>query len=225
MVVATVTPIWGRPLLTALFAHHLRRHVREALEYGIELRPIIVGSERSSSKVMAEGMIYVEHPNEPLGSKFNAGCLRARDEDPDYWTVIGSDCFWRPTLWRDVAELLEKKTPYFGMQDLFMWKPSSGQAVYWPGYDKPKPIGPMRFVRKDLMNGLAWRPYDDHKPRGLDASMDKMMPEAVLYSGKEHLFTSVKVDSGKGESLTDINLFRNCDIVHERHFHDLVAQF
>lgn len=222
--VVSVTPIWQRPVLTAMFLRQLHMHVREAKEFGIRLEPIIVGSERWKSRTLAEGFRYVEHENSPLGAKYNAGFLAARDLNPRYATIIGSDCLFLPTLWEPIAEHLEQNTHYVGIRDLFMWDPDADHAVYWPGYpDRDSPIGPMRFMRSDVMDSKAWSPYTDSKERGLDASADKWMPKPVMLYSKEHLLTSIKTPS----SLTKIAAFErhgNAETVHSSFLYRLLAQ-
>ncbi len=220
--VAMCTPIWKRPIIESLFLYHMRHHIQEALYCGIILEVVVVGSERGRSRAIAEGFSYVDVPNSPLGAKFNAGVLACRDLKPDYWTIAGSDTFFRPTLWEDVASMMEDGDKYMGVRDLFMWKPGDGTAIYWPGYEKKvKPIGPLRFVHSTIMDGVAWRPYAANKERGLDASADTHFPEARMISGKDHLVLSVKTDI----SLTDIHAFTNTEPVDDSVFYELLAQF
>lgn len=171
---------------------------------------------------MADGLNYLEVDNHPLGAKFNTGCMAAKETDCDYWTIIGSDCFFRPTIWEPISEYLHAGAPYIGVKDLYMWKPDDRLAVYWPGYEgKEKPVGSLRFCDRATMDGMAWRPYIGGRSRALDASMDEAAPKCQLYSGKDHLFTSVKVFN----SLSDPYKFKRVEDVPEYLFYELMSQF
>lgn len=222
IILACSSPIWGRPMHTYAFLRHMIGHRREAMAAGIDLRVTIVGSERRRSEILAEGFRYIDVPNSPLGEKYNAGAVACRDEEPDYWTIIGSDVLFLPTIWDEIYTLLSDGKPYIGVEDCFMWRPSDDKGLYFRGYGVPgKPVGSLRCIKSSIMDGLAWRPYEGARERVLDASADRNLPPAYLMSGKAHRVTSVKSES----SLSKMDGFRNAERVDTTIFYELLNQF
>lgn len=204
---------------------HARAHVTEAAAAGIDLKVVVAGSERRKSEVLVDPggpIYYLDHPNRPLGAKFNAALHGARDLQPEYVCVCGSDCFFRPSLWEEAAQMMSNGVQYFGPEDLYMFDVETDRGVYWPGYGTGRIIGSGRFIHRSILDGVAWSPYNPDKQKTLDISADEVFPRPVAYSAKPHLFTSVKTV----ESLNPISAFKQrMQAMHTEYFHELLAQF
>lgn len=213
MRISFVTPIWGRPILTRLFLIAISRHIRHAILHHPDalVDAIIVGSEGDASRELVattrEPLLhYVEHPNEPLGDKFNAGIRHALAQGSDYVLIMGSDQFFLPSfldLWINEARAA---TPYSGVPDLFMYDPDAHRAAYWPGYSNHRagqPIGPGRLIHRSLLEPYDGTLYRPDLARDLDATADANLPAPKLIPGKRHLFTSIKTPG----SITPLHRF------------------
>jgi hypothetical protein len=185
MKISVVSPIWKRPLLTLHYLNQLRRWKSYFHKHypSVQLGAVIIGSEGERTRRMAEGFVYVEHFNQPLSDKFNSGIRKALEIGADYVLIMGSDQFADLTL------------------DTYVWEPSTGRALYWPGYtDKRigKPVGPGRFIHRSLLEPLNGELYAPGLKNNLDGTADERLPEPVTFRAKMHRFVSVKTE----ESIT-----------------------
>lgn len=224
-----VAPFWKRDMTTALFFEHMHRHADYALDYGIDLQTIAVGSENHRSENLAGSHIYVEHANQPLGAKFNAGFLKAKELGADYVMTMGSDTFFSFFAWEILEMALDSGFDLFGFLDLFMYDLQSRRAVYWKGYTGPREgdiIGPLRLASSSLLDQLGWEPYDGTLSRNLDASMrEKMKLRKYTFhavtGGRMASIVSVK----EADSITAMASFNDAEPVDPAEVLMVLSQF
>lgn len=203
-----VTPFWKRPILTWRYLNHMQRwkeHSRGLCKFTV----VMVGSEKARSRSLVEGtgFWYIEHPNDPLGAKFNAGVKKALSIGADYILIMGSDQFADVSMLDHFTELMEQNVPYAGVLDTYVLDDATNRALYWKGYTdyrKGRPIGPGRLIRSDIAAEWDGEIYDRGLNRNLDGSADARLPEPVVFSGKPYRFVSVKT----GESITPAERYR-----------------
>ena len=224
--ITIVTPVWQRPLLTAIYLRHLTRLVQSARGYGFNLGAVIVGSERGASYGLVQKLTsfnYVEHPNKPLGAKFNKGVEKALERGADYVLIMGSDQFVRPSIFKEYAAAIEAGHEYVGVHDTYIWDPDGGVAIYWPGYTdyrEGRVIGPGRLISRKVLESLEGGLYNDEGGiRALDHSADEVLPEPLVITGRPHLFTSIKT----ANSLNHINTASGAEKVMVENFYEFLV--
>lgn len=172
--ICLLTCLWGRHALSKLMLDYYARLADEMLDL-FDLQLMAVGSEgRVTERLVRDrGFWYLEHPNAPLGRKWNAGLRDLRSHAPDVVVTVGSDDFISREglllLWSQVhAQIL-----YGGWRDMFFLDLESRRSCYWPGYDLTaaragEPVGAGRFYSAQLLDTLDWNLWLDSLERGLD---------------------------------------------------------
>jgi hypothetical protein len=127
------------------------------------------------------GAVWVPHRNKPLGAKWNAGFLAAKQFNPDAVLYSGSSD-WISNHWTSIMQ------PYLNTHGMvgvpgchFIDIAAKLRAVYWPGYvgeRSNETIGIGRILSRDLLNKIGWMPFHDDKDSSLDRSM-KVKAEKV----------------------------------------------
>lgn len=174
--IGILTALWQRPALSQIVLSRYQS-IRSNLP-SIDVRLYAVGSEGSASRHIAEenGFAYVEHANEPLGAKWNAGLQAMRNDNVDAVVIVGSDDLLDETYFLRQADLLNEGCRLSGLQDMYVFDLRTLRFAYWPGYDersgrKGEPIGLGRCVHRSLLDALEWKLWDDRQNNMLDHSM------------------------------------------------------
>ncbi len=196
MNVVVVTPIWQNYRWTSSVLESWARWHWP----GWHFRFVIVGSEgRRSRNVVPDDarFHYIEHPNRPLGGKFNAGIRYTCEMKwlPHYLMIMGSDQVVKPEIFGAYERVIAQQKPvYIGLRDLYVADLESNRVVYWPGYTGDfagVPIGPGRLVRIDECRRLDFKLYPE-QDRSLDVPMHARLPEPELLSSKAYLNTKIQ---------------------------------
>jgi len=142
------------------------------------------------------GAIFVLHENRPLGRKWNAGFVKARELKPDALLFVGSSD-WLSDNW------LSETLPFVGEYDM-IGKPDfymldigdTLRTCWWEGYGKgereDEPIGIGRIVSARIMDAFDWKPFDDNKDHSMDWQMFIRVQRA---GGKMKLITGHHIKS------------------------------
>jgi len=89
MKLGILSTLFNRPYLTKLFLDRLAH-----LKNKFDVIPVVVGSENEFEEDCEKrGIIYTDHVNKPLGSKWNHGMRVFRELDITHVMVLGSDDF------------------------------------------------------------------------------------------------------------------------------------
>lgn len=166
------TAIWGRHEVFKLFA----KGVHKLKTNDVDLKVIVSGSEGTVSRetVESEGFIYIETPNTPLSKKHNEAIKKAREFNPDYVMLTGSDDVLSPDAFKIYIEQIRKGIDFIGITDFYFWDTSTKRAAYWGGYrDKIRTghtCGAFRCFSKRLMNIWQWQPFEVRHSHVLDNS-------------------------------------------------------
>jgi hypothetical protein len=143
------------------------------------------------------GAEFITFPNKPLGKKWNAGFLRAKDYNPDVVVYVGS-ADWLSDNWVPVMMSALSTHSIIGKQDYNMLHYSSGRTVaFWPGYPlgsgrELEPIGIGRLLSNDFLDKVEWQPFDDYLNKSMDYSM---MFKLMKIGGSCFLFNSPEIQS------------------------------
>ncbi|MDQ7733400.1 glycosyltransferase family A protein [Halomonas sp. SpR1] len=198
-----LTCVWQRHDLTKVFYDYYKK-IKNDIHDDIELEVLAVGSEGSVSKNMCEeyGFNYIEHPNQPLSDKWQAGASHAKNFDFDAMIIMGSDDFVSKDVFYLYKNLVESGIQFFGFQDLYLYNVKSQALGYWKGYGsapkgKVQParvgetIGLGRFLSSDLIEFLNFNLWaDEHVNKSLDNLMQKRIirKTGMLPVREENLF-------------------------------------
>ena len=174
-----VIPVCGRiPLLK----HTITRLLKKNGCYAV----ICAGSNMEERIACTEaGAHFIYHENYPLGKKWNALFLVAREMGADACLFVGSSD-WVSDKWIKVCEPYLEEYGMVGKAGCYMVDISSAfgyRLVYWPGYaiggadtkDKTErinePIGIGRLLSKKSLDKMDWKPFNDHAHSSLDWTM------------------------------------------------------
>jgi len=173
--VTLVTAVWQRRELTRAFwlwAARLRRRWR--VSHGITLDLVAAASNDEDAALgEAVGARIVRHENTPLGAKFNAALLAARENAPDAVLIMGSDDFFcdRAADALGGAVLADRSV---GFRDCYYLDLATGATRYLKGYRVKsrhrEPVGCGTLHRRDLLDRLNWRLWDATQHHGMDNS-------------------------------------------------------
>jgi hypothetical protein len=178
------TALWKRHALEELT---LRRLLRLNTTTTHEVIVVAVGSEGGASREIAErsSAHYIEHPNSPLGAKFNRLSRAALELDADLFVVVGSDDWLTDTALDGYVKSYNGNDAVVGFRDCYFTSVLDGRTFYWRGYAKNtwryrEPIGAGRiFTRAHLraLDGELWEPKLQH---GLDASTARKLAQRKI---------------------------------------------
>lgn len=166
--VVAVIPVHGRlPLLPFT--------IRRLYDKNGISKVICVGDGVHEKQVCEQsGALWVQHQNKPLGKKWNAGFLAAKELNPDAILYAGSSD-WLSDNWLTIMQ------PYLNLHQM-VGVPGMNlvdiahrlRAVEWSGYDRrfrDETIGIGRVLSRNLLNKIQWQPFNDLKDNSLDRSM------------------------------------------------------
>ncbi|GAA3712472.1 hypothetical protein GCM10022421_19750 [Oceanisphaera sediminis] len=184
-----LTCIWQRHDLTRIFFNYYKE-LKQQLSSNLDLQIIAVGSEGEISKTLCEqgDAIYIEHPNEPLTAKWQAGISALESYDFDALVIMGSDDFISKDVFDIYLEKIKNNSLFFGFQDLYIYDTKQKNLIYWYGYgvtgdkkSQPQRIGESiglgRMLHRDLLEYLdfdLWKGFHANK------SLDNMMKKRVI---------------------------------------------
>jgi len=180
-----VIPIYKRRDLTALC---LRWWAALVSQFSAgQILVVVVGSEGEDSRSVFDeaeilGGIYLEHPNQPLGQKWNAGVNVAIEAGVDGVAIYGSDEFPDRTMVQTLIQGLKHSYDYQGWLDNYvidLLAPELSVRLF-KGYahDSPRygePVGRGRCISKSMIEKWEGRIYDPATRVGLDSTMTRRL--------------------------------------------------
>lgn len=182
MKITVIMALWQRPKIATIALDSLREHNVDVLA---------VGSEGDASRDLAVscGASYIEHPNTPLGAKWNAALMAAKSHSPDAVMVIGSDDIINEATITAWIRALEDGYEYMGFVDGYIYCPMAKQLIRWRGYKghrEGEPLGSGRCYSSALLDRAEWKLWNDHRALRLDYLVTKQLqtlnPKSFLIS-------------------------------------------
>lgn len=142
---------------------------------------VICSGHLPEDKVVVEsaGGIWIEHDDQPLGSKWNASFREAQKYEPDAVLYVGSSD-WLSDDWLERMELYVRDFHFVGTSGFHLIDLGETKRLcYWPGYAhypqtksrSLETIGIGRMLSRHLMDKLNWEPFEPHLRNSLDFSM------------------------------------------------------
>lgn len=195
MKIVAVMPVFGR--------HPLVKHTITRLLTKNGCTHVICAGEIKDREVCEKaGAIFIQHDNYPLGKKWNACFLHAKRIQADVVVFVGSSDWlcdnWIPTMlpYLEKYDMAGKAGCYlFDIAETYMTGltlTKTYRLVYWPGYKdgsetkqstndrKNESIGIGRLIRKEGLDSINWKPFDDTQDNSLDWTMYNKLPNNVL---------------------------------------------
>ncbi len=206
-----LTAVWQRHALTDQV---LRRYsvIKEQVRDVVELVPLAVGSEGALSREIVEGAgwLYVEHPNKPLGAKWNAGLAALQKVGVDAVLIVGSDDIVNKEIFTLYADQHAAGKKFQALRDMYFLDLRTMRMCFWGGYSGIRagdPIGMGRLIHSDYLDAVGWHLWDDALNAGLDKSMnDHLDPlverrgapqELAIYGSRDIGVAAVDVKTGE----------------------------
>ncbi len=134
---------WRRESLNKIFLQHLN-YLRENLRHKLEIMPLIVGSEGLESKNICRdfNVNYIEHPNNPLSKKWDAGINFFKNKGIDGLIILGSDDFISESILKFYSFILDEGVQISGFTDAYFFDlKSEGNLIHWKGYGGKANLG------------------------------------------------------------------------------------
>ena len=167
-------PVWRRPEVTKITVNYIPDWVtpiyilsREDPEY-----------EENYVHITNKGFEVFEYKNNPLGEKHNAGIIHAMQYEFDYLMNINSDDILNTKLIDLYKEDIENQTPFFGINDLYIFDKVSGRMVLLPDYNDSMCMGAGRMIHRTVLEKLNGKIYTPELANGLDTNSRKNIENA-----------------------------------------------
>lgn len=149
------SPAWKRPDI-------FLRWVRAMTSLNPRPHIVIAGSKGDLIEQIAidYGCDYIQAPNKPVGAKWNAAHLRAKDT-ADYYLTTGSDDVMSQAMWDYYQGFTGDRLV---LTDLYFYEPETGRTLYWGGYGAKHrhqgyPIGASQLHSQAVMEKMNWSPF------------------------------------------------------------------
>jgi glycosyltransferase involved in cell wall biosynthesis len=197
-----VTAAHGRYDVTRL-ALAQRAHLRGVLAgRGIDLRCVVVAEDANLAVAEEFGFDTLEHPNNPLGAKVNAGIEYACEQDADWVCWCGSDDWMHADLFANLPT--GERPPIV-----------SGRMIAIVDLEQPRlqrltvrtNVGaPPWLIPRWALQTSGFRPIREDKERGLDGSLVVGMenkPEWIFRDPHD----LCRVDFKSAESMSPYSMF------------------
>jgi hypothetical protein len=160
-------PIYGRFSLVRLTMERL-------IKQGVT--PIGIGNEPQAKQICKELEVeYIEHANNPLGAKWNAGFKACNKPDCESVLFVGSSDWISDSYLKLVKKHLNKYDIIGVAGCHFVDVAEVKRLVYWSGYPEGlrhnEPIGIGRVLSIDFLKRINFKPFDGNLNAGLDWSM------------------------------------------------------
>jgi UDP-2-acetamido-3-amino-2,3-dideoxy-glucuronate N-acetyltransferase len=198
--ILVATLMWQRFQLFKKFVKHYQN---------LGLDVLSIGSEGEESRKLCEelGCIYIEHPNEPFGSKLNRRLDYFLEHDEyTHILLLGSDDFIDNIVLNKIYENIPNYD-IISWSDIYYLNENTGEILYSEGYkNNPsrsgEPIAPGRCISKKVireLRGQLWDQSINKSPDSHSWSRLKRFPRKIMFSCKEvgGILLDVKTNENK----------------------------
>ncbi len=198
-----LTCAYQRPAIFKIFLDNYA-FLRKTLKNKVDLEMIVAGSEEDDTawdehcfEIVKnyEGVVWLEHPNAPVGKKWNY-TLEAVSKMYFYaLLILGSDDLLTPEFILKGISVLEEGYNFTGVKDMYVLNSEDGEMVFWEGYAaarKGVSIGAGRMLTKELVEVAKFKLWDDNLNTSLDGSTMKILNATGAV--KEKVFECSEID-------------------------------
>lgn len=227
MKIKALVPMWRRPEVVKMFLYYFKRNAPSYAE--LDMTPILSDEDPhfNTLRELVKDYDYLVYPNNPLGTKKNAGLAYALEDKWDYLMDLGSDDIFAPILW-DIYR------PYFGNEmfglcNLYIYDIINSRAIFLRKYANAKQsetFGACRMIRRDVCERVKlWNEFNS----GLDGvSRQNMLSagvkETVIDTDRACVVVDLKTNTnihtfmeieGRGEEVDVDWLEENFELYHD----------
>ena len=184
--ILVATLMWQRFDLFTKFVKHY---------HNLGLDVLAIGSEGEESKKLCDqlGCAYIEHPNQPFGSKLNRRLDYFLEHDEyTHILLLGSDDFIDNIV---LSKIYQNISNYdiISWSDIYYLDENTGEILYSEGYKnnpsrRGEPIAPGRCISKKVIRELRGQLWDQNISTSPDShswSKLKRFPRQIMFSCKE----------------------------------------
>ena len=198
MTIGILTTLWKRHALARIVLEHYA-HLDLP---GVRFVLLAVGSEGDVSRSLAEesGWEYIEHPNDPLSDKWNAGIATLRGR-VDAVLIVGSDDIMTIRAIEMVLEQIRSGSEAVGLKDLHYYDTRTGDAYY--GVRHMPGAGMM--VTADALDRVGWQPWES----GLNRYLDRSFTNRLQTKAYPCRFKYIENCRDKSADMVDIKTSQN----------------
>ena len=195
-----ITANWNRPDVLALWCASIKR-IREDLDIFI---PAVVVSDRWDRDTCDKYHVHhINHKNNPVSEKFNAGCQYARSLGVDYVMILGSDDIVSTETISRYMTAMEQEYDVIGTANVYFYgRGVKGVKTLVHLQRDKKMLGVGKTISAKVMEQVDWRPWKDEKNWALDAICHKYISPFI---GTSHILEETKIFDCK--TSTNINKF------------------
>ena len=175
MKILIYTPIWQRPEIVREWVRSLERLPKHELL-------VVMSPEdpyyQENYYALPSYAYVVECENNPLGRKKNTGLEGVRQLKWDYMMELNSDSIVNPGIFDLYKPYMGKKTPFFGLNNLFVTDYATKKSLFIPGYNGDSTFGSGRMIHRDAL--VLEKMWVDELNEGMDNNMLKRLKAAGI---------------------------------------------
>lgn len=155
----------------------------------------------------------IQHKNNPLSGKWQAGLFHVRNLDFDAVMILGSDDWMTFETYQYICDRLKEGHDFIGFIDCYFRE--NNIDFYWPGYRKKdrvlEPIGAGRTISTTSLKSMNWILF----PKVVDESLDRTSwPQIIRHTNNRHKarlkdYNLYMVDIKDKESMNSISVISN----------------
>ena len=197
MKILVFTPLWKRPEIVREYVKSYNRLRNYA---DMDLLAVISPEDPCFDELMdilPPDTHFTEYKNTPFGEKKNAGAEIAELLKWDYLMELNSDSIVNPALLDLYRPYMDKKTPFFGLNNLYVVDHKTKDTVFLGEYNCGRSFGSGQMLHRDAFRCKLW---DDNINEGLDTNkinnlMKVGVQETVVDCGTVPMIIDLKVDT------------------------------
>jgi len=171
-----------------IYEFFLERMRHLSREFNIDM--LVVGSEGEASRRMTEGagFLYLEHENNPVSDKWNAGLRELKKYNPTHVMSLDSDDFISDNLLKCyITEIERGFDGIIGIMDSYFitlspWATDFNKCIYWHGYPSTNILGTCRCVSRRVLDAVGWELWPSGDDSGLGRLSRLKMMDALVSS-------------------------------------------
>ena len=194
MKILCMTPVWKRPEIFRLFIRSFKR-LKEYAD--IELLAVLSPDDPHFTEnfYIAHSIdaYDIKHDNYPFGRKKNFAGETAKRLEWDYLLELNSDSIVNPAIFELYRPYMEKRTPFFGLNNLYAVDYYTREAIFIPEYNEDMTFGSGQMLHRDAYVCELWT---DELNDGMDTSKISHLRKAGI--------AETVVDCGEVPMVVDI---------------------
>ncbi len=166
-----ITTNYGRDNILDLYLYGIDRL---RIQCDIQIVSIVVGDITKVTE--KHDVIHIPHANHPLTTKFNVACQKAREYNPDYVMVMGSD----DLMSKEVLDYIISKSnaDFIGIRDIYLYS-LDPKHLNQMMYLKSNIVGCGRTISRAVMDKVNWKPWNIERDRGVDQVLWRTMEKHI----------------------------------------------